>query len=98
MEAIKCVVCYDKKAQHFCSTCKQSSGLCGSCWIDIQYPLGRESDYDTCPCVICRKEMVNAMFVKTFYLDMEQMGEPSWKSTLPEEKRMALLDVIHKVY
>lgn len=98
MEGKNCVVCYDQKAKYFCSTCHQSSGLCDSCWIDIQGQLGRGSDYDTCPCVICRKEMVRAMFIRSFWVDLETMGELCWKENLPEEKRMALLDVIWNVY
>lgn len=98
MEGQNCVVCYDKKAKYFCSTCKQSSGLCGSCWIEIQAQIGRGCDYDTCPCVICKKEMERAMFIRSFSVDLETMGELCWKENLAEEKRMALLDVIWNVY
>ena len=61
MDSSKCVVCFEEKAKNFCIDCKQSSGLCHSCYMDISQRTD-DSSYVPINCVICKKKMNYSSF------------------------------------
>jgi len=94
MESCDCVICYEKKAKCFCQNCKISSGICKSCYFDIQDMDNVGCDYIPIKCVICKNEMWKNSLVRQYEFDLESMGELEWKGGMNEEKAEKLIDII----
>lgn len=80
MDNTKCVICYDSKAEYFCTDCRQSSGLCHACHHTIGYrkyvrneEVAHAFYAEPINCVICKKNMDYAATVKAFNLDIDEL-------------------------
>lgn len=97
MDSTNCVICYEKKATKFCGECKQSSGVCGSCYMTLNAnkygPEDGWTEYaEPINCVICKKNMDYAALVSAFNMDADDLEELF--DGLPEEKKYNLRDLV----
>ena len=95
MDTMKCVICYDHKASMFCGNCKQSSGVCGECYMTINTnEYGECGDYcEPIKCVICKSRMHYAALVSAFEMDVYEGIEMQMQG-IPEEKAEKLADLL----
>ena len=97
MDSSKCVVCFESKAKNFCIDCKQSSGICHSCYMDISQRTD-DSSYVPINCVICKKKMNYSLIVNFCEFDMMTAGENTLIHTGNDDKNERLSEIQIRTY
>lgn len=95
-DASRCVICFEKKAQHFCIDCKKSSGVCDSCYNHWDCSLDFEcGSYNKMPCPICKTPMRYALLNFMFKFDLDDGSGLDIDSYFSYEKKEKLEDIVY---
>ena len=74
MDCVNCVICLSEKASCFCRNCKQSSGVCWSCYHELDNRQHDGEAYSVVKCVICKVPMDKVKINFLIKYDLEMCG------------------------